>query len=619
MTIISIPATNNIADPEVRRVLEALRIAVETLAGNQGLVTDQAVTKGELNHIGLIGLKGSSIYNPASKAAIQQANKPAIPPIPLNVSVRLTTSNLAIITWTVPSFADDIDHAEIWQVTITAFSSKNDYSKGDVVSYLGGYYRFITDHTAGNWAAADVVAVTSSSFTPSDADTVTESASKKAVLLLDTNGAAFFWVRLISAQNVAGPFQTLAATVAASAGNVPTEHNSLIGLQGGTTDQYYHLNAAASALFTSGSHHQLLHGSASLPTWGAVDLSADISGNLPVTNLNGGASASNVTYWRGDGVWEVPPGTGVRTITIASANGVAGNSSGGADPILTLSTTANGILKGNNAAITTATDGSDYLSPSSGVTLSQTTSQSIGSNGNRLSKLWTTDLNCSNTISGNINGSSASCTGNAATATTASACSGNSATVTGLSITTGKTLTANNSLTLKGTDSTTMTFPSSNATIARTDSGQVFSGTNYLTGTVGLGYSSTGAKQVFIGNQSIGDDSSTNIYFCASNVNYNWRLVTNGWNAGQFELLSSATAGGIDFTNPPVLHLDHNGALTILGGLTVKSPTLITTSTAFTNGAGANTGTLTNAPASGNPTKWIPMNDNGTTRYLPAW
>lgn len=40
---------------------------------------------------------------------------------------------------------------------------------------------------------------------------------------------------------------------------------------------------------------------------------------------------------------------------------------------------------------------------------------------------------------------------------------------------------------------------------------------------------------------------------------------------------------------------------------------------AFTNGAGASVGTLTNAPAAGNPTKWIAVNDNGTTRQIPAW
>lgn len=40
---------------------------------------------------------------------------------------------------------------------------------------------------------------------------------------------------------------------------------------------------------------------------------------------------------------------------------------------------------------------------------------------------------------------------------------------------------------------------------------------------------------------------------------------------------------------------------------------------AFDNGAGASAGTLTNAPAVGNPTKWIPIDDNGTTRHIPAW
>lgn len=30
-------------------------------------------------------------------------------------------------------------------------------------------------------------------------------------------------------------------------------------------------------------------------------------------------------------------------------------------------------------------------------------------------------------------------------------------------------------------------------------------------------------------------------------------------------------------------------------------------------------GTLLNAPVAGNPTKWIPINDNGVTRYIPVW
>ena len=46
---------------------------------------------------------------------------------------------------------------------------------------------------------------------------------------------------------------------------------------------------------------------------------------------------------------------------------------------------------------------------------------------------------------------------------------------------------------------------------------------------------------------------------------------------------------------------------------------MIRTKTSYSNGAGAGGGTITNAPAAGNPTKWIPIDDNGTTRYVPAW
>lgn len=46
---------------------------------------------------------------------------------------------------------------------------------------------------------------------------------------------------------------------------------------------------------------------------------------------------------------------------------------------------------------------------------------------------------------------------------------------------------------------------------------------------------------------------------------------------------------------------------------------VLTTTSAITSGAGSSAGTLTNAPVVGDPTKWIPINDNGTTRYIPAW
>jgi hypothetical protein len=82
----------------------------------------------------------------------------------------------------------------------------------------------------------------------------------------------------------------------------------------------------------------------------------------------------------------------------------------------------------------------------------------------------------------------------------------------------------------------------------------------------------------------------------------------------------SALANYAEATLAAAAHLTLTSALlTVAGGIKHGSTTLLQTSVGLTNGAAAATGTLTNAPTAGNPTKWIPINDNGTTRYIPAW
>jgi hypothetical protein len=64
--------------------------------------------------------------------------------------------------------------------------------------------------------------------------------------------------------------------------------------------------------------------------------------------------------------------------------------------------------------------------------------------------------------------------------------------------------------------------------------------------------------------------------------------------------------------------IDQNGIQTQISNSTAGH-LIDSANVALTNNAGAQIATITNGPLAGNPTKWVPINDDGTIRNIPVW